>query len=205
MRTLILGLDAFDPSFFEEMQARGELPHLSRLAAAGGYSRFTVANPPQSEISWTSIATGLNPGAHGMFDFVHRDPATYSLYVSLLPTRRALGGTQFVPPFSASTIFDQVAAQGFPATSMWWPATFPARLDSPVRTIPGLGTPDIQGKLGVGVQFASDMDQPVQIGKTPREPLRQSGHDRFVGKLKGPRQQTRGGVQESELELQVER
>jgi predicted AlkP superfamily phosphohydrolase/phosphomutase len=204
MRTLILGLDAFDPNVFERLSNQGRLPHLGRYAEEGGYSRFGVANPSQSEVSWTSIATGLNPGGHGIFDFVHRDPATYSLYPSLLPTKRSLGGTQFASPFTARTIFDQVASLGYDATSMWWPATFPARLESPVRTIPGLGTPDIQGKLGVGSLFTTEIEEPIQVGKTPHEPLRGIGKDRFEGSLKGPKQQTRGGVQPSALEFQVE-
>ena len=84
MHTLIIGMDAFDPGIVERMFEAGKLPHLNELARKDGYSRFAVANPPQSEISWTSIATGLNPGGHGMFDFVHRDPASYALNVSLL-------------------------------------------------------------------------------------------------------------------------
>lgn len=205
MRTLILGLDAFDPALFERLANEGKLPHLGRYLQAGGYSRFGVANPPQSEVSWTSIATGLNPGQHGIFDFVHRDPATYSLYPSLLPTRHTLGGTRFVPPFTARTIFDQAASQGFPATSMWWPATFPARLDSPVRTLPGLGTPDIQGKLGVGTLFTTELSNAKQVGKTPHEPLRVAGKDRFAGVLQGPKQETRGSVNASTVEFRIER
>ena len=101
MKTLILGFDAFDPARFEQLSAAGVLPHLSRLAETGGYARLAVSNPPQTEVSWTSIVTGLNPGGHGIFDFVHRDPASYTPYVSLLPTRRSLVGTQFVPPFQS--------------------------------------------------------------------------------------------------------
>ncbi len=78
LRTLLLGFDAFDPRRFEALTTQGKLPNLTRYVATRGYAHFTVANPPQSEVSWTSIATGLNPGGHGMFDFVHRDPATYA-------------------------------------------------------------------------------------------------------------------------------
>jgi hypothetical protein len=121
MHTLILGFDAFHPGLFERLSGEGKLPHLTRYAEAGGYARFAVANPPQSEVSWTSIATGLNPGGHGIFDFVHRDPASYALIVSLLPTQRGLAGTQFVPPSRAQTIFDEAARLGYPATALWWP------------------------------------------------------------------------------------
>jgi hypothetical protein len=125
MQTLIVGLDAFDPTVFERLATQGRVPNLARFLEIDGYRHFSVANPPQSEVSWTSIATGLNPGGHGIFDFVHRDPATYLPYVSLLPTKSGLAGTQFVPPSTASTIFDQAIRKGYPATVLWWPATFP--------------------------------------------------------------------------------
>ena len=81
MRALVLGLDAFDQTIFERLYNQGKLTHLAHYVQAKGYARFGVANPSQSEVSWTSIATGLNPGGHGMFDFVHRDPATYALHL----------------------------------------------------------------------------------------------------------------------------
>src|SRR5512141_1441822 len=105
MRTLILGLDAFDPAFFETLIEQGKLPNLRHWVEQKRYSRCQISNPAQSEVSWTSIATGLNPGEHGMFDFVHRDPQTYALNVSLLPTGKGLGGIQFVRPYNARTIF----------------------------------------------------------------------------------------------------
>lgn len=204
MQTLILGLDAFDPTLFERLSEQGKLPNLTKYVETGGYARFEVANPPQSEVSWTSIATGLNPGGHGIFDFVHRDPATYVPHVSLLPTRRGLAGTQFVPPFSARTIFDQVVRKGFPATVLWWPATFPAQPGSPVRTLPGLGTPDIRGRLGVGTLFSTDVDLTYGERKTPVVSLDRCGKDRYTGLMDGPRRKTHTGVRESKLQFELD-
>jgi predicted AlkP superfamily phosphohydrolase/phosphomutase len=204
MHTLILGFDAFAPTVFERLSGQGKLPYLTRYAEAGGYARFEVANPPQSEVSWTSIATGLNPGGHGIFDFVHRDPATYNLTVSLLPTKRGLAGIQFVPPFTAHTIFDEAARQGYPATTLWWPATFPARPESLVRTIPGLGTPDIQGRLGVGTLFTAEGGPAADDRKTPVVRLERKGPGRYRALLAGPVRQTRRGSQPSTLEVQLE-
>src|SRR4030067_1364950 len=150
MRTILIGLDAFDPAFFEQLHSKGKTANLSKFVDAGGYARLQVTDPPQSEVSWTSIATGLNPGGHGLFYFVHRNPASYGLQVSLLPTQRNLLGLQFVPPHSARTIFDEAVSGGEPATSLWWPASFPARLAQPVRTIPGLGAPASLGPPGGG-------------------------------------------------------
>jgi predicted AlkP superfamily phosphohydrolase/phosphomutase len=150
------------------------------------------------------MATGLNPGGHGIFDFVHRDPATYTPYVSLLPTKRGLFGTQFVPPYKTRTLFEEAARQGFPATALWWPATFPARPELPVRTLPGLGTPDIQGRWGVGTLFSSHAEPIDEKRKTPVVPLERCGNDRYTGLLKGPVRKKRGGSQQSVLELQLD-
>ncbi|MGD8397764.1 MAG: alkaline phosphatase family protein [Anaerolineae bacterium] len=204
MHTLILGFDAFDPATFERLSAAGRLPHLTRYAAAGGYAPFQVPQPPQSEVSWTSIATGLDPGGHGIFDFVHRDPATYRLSVSLLPMKKGLAGTQFVPPFTARTIFDEAVARGYPATALWWPATFPARPESPVRTIPGLGTPDIQGRLGVGTLFAAAGHRPGTGDKTPIVALQKVGASRYEAGLPGPVRQTRTGPEPVTLPLRLD-
>ncbi len=203
MHTLILGFDAFDPGIFERLAGQGKLPNLARYAEAGGYARFEVANPPQSEVSWTSIATGLNPGEHGIFDFVHRDPATYTPYLSLLPTRRGPGGTRFVPPHTAVTIFEEATQQGYPATSLWWPATFPARPELAVRTIPGLGTPDIRGRLGVGTAFCADAGAAGHKGKTQVVRLERQGRDRYRGLLGGPLRGSRSGGRQSFIELQL--
>ena len=143
MRAILIGFDAFDPKFFERLHNEGKTPNLSKFVEDGDYSPFQVTNPAQSEVSWTSIATGMNPGGHGIFDFVHRNPESYGLYVSLLPTKKGLLGTQFTQPHNSETIFDAAVKGGYQSTSLWWPATFPARMQSPVRTIPGLGSPDI--------------------------------------------------------------
>ena len=190
MRTLILGLDAFDPILFEDLHSKGQTPHLSSIVEMDGYSRFEVVNPPQSEVSWTSIATGLNPGEHGMFDFVHRDPQTYGLQVSLLPMGRGLGGVQFLHPIQAKTIFDIATERGYPAASVWWPATFPARPESPVRTLPGLGTPDIQGRMGVGSCFSTAFQTEGRMGKTPVYPLKSGPRGSLRAELPGPFNQT---------------
>ena len=201
MKTVLVGLDAFSPVVFERLTEQGRLPHLGLLASAGGYAPLAVANPPQSEVSWTSIATGLDAAGHGIFDFVHRTPATYSLTVSLLPAQSGLMGLQFVSPFTAPTIFDEAVRDGYPATALWWPALFPARPQSPVRTIPGLGTPDIHGRLGVGILFSNDPQRLPRVGKTRVVLLNPAGKGLYRAQLPGPQQ--RKGETSLDLQLQL--
>jgi predicted AlkP superfamily phosphohydrolase/phosphomutase len=201
MKTLILGFDSFDPKVFEELAGRGELPNFEKLSAHGGYSLLEVCSPPQTEVSWTSIATGADPGGHGIFDFVHRDPATYIPFVSILPTRRSALGEQFVPPYTARTFFEEASSMGYPATALWWPAMFPARPEVPVMTLPGLGTPDIRGQLGVGTLFSSE-DESKE--KTAVVKLVPAGRDRYQAELPGPQTKGREGPRTIRLPLVVE-
>ncbi len=204
MKTIIIGFDAFDPTFFERLYDQGKLPNLGEFLKKGGYSRFEIANPAQSEVSWTSIATGLDAGGHGLFDFVHRNPANYSLHVSLLPTKKQLFGVQFTPPHRAQTIFDYAVQQGYPATTLWWPATFPARMGSPVRSIPGLGTPDILGRLGAGSFFSPASDFPQDEHKTRISLLKKEKGNKYQGVLEGPMRKKRSGAQQAALEFTLE-
>ncbi len=203
MRALILGFDSFDPKLFETFSGQGDLPNLSKLAEGDGYSSFQVCAPPQTEVSWTSIATGADPGSHGIFDFVHRNPETYVPYVSILPTRTSAIGTQFVPPYTARTMFDEAVDQGYPATALWWPAMFPSRPESPVNVIPGLGTPDVRGQLGLGSFYSTENGFLKEGHKTPAEIFKGNGKT-YTSSLKGPFTKRKGKVVPAEVEFQID-
>jgi hypothetical protein len=192
MKTIILGFDSFDPAVFEDMAGKSELPHLSKFMDAKGYSRLEVCSPPQTEVSWTSIATGADPGGHGIFDFVHRDPSTYAPYVSILPTKKSAMGEQFIPPYIAKTLFEEAAEMGYPATALWWPAMYPARPELPVNTLPGLGTPDIRGQLGVGTLFTTEDEKK---NKTTVTRFESAGKGKFKALLNGPSVASKTGPQ----------
>jgi predicted AlkP superfamily phosphohydrolase/phosphomutase len=201
MRTVILGFDSFDPVQFERLNEAGKLPNLGKFVDAKGYSRLEVCSPPQTEVSWTSIATGVDPGSHGIFDFVHRNPETYAPYVSILPTKQTILGEQFIPPYTTKTFFQEAADMGYPATAMWWPALFPARPEIPVATIPGLGTPDIRGQLGVGTYLSSEA---VEKKKSKVGLLTSTGKGRYSGVLEGPPVKSKSGMANAIQPITVE-
>ncbi|MCJ7432653.1 MAG: alkaline phosphatase family protein, partial [Anaerolineales bacterium] len=201
MKTIILGFDSFDPTVFEDMAGHNQLKNLSKFADAKGYSRLEVCSPPQTEVSWTSIATGADPGGHGIFDFVHRDPSTYAPYVSILPMKKSALGEQFIPPYIAKTLFEEAAGMGYPATALWWPAMFPARPELPVNTVPGLGTPDIRGQLGAGTLFSTEDEKKNKTAVVRFEAI---GKGRYTALLNGPMMQSKSGPQPVTLSVTLD-
>src|SRR6185503_11223319 len=73
-RVVILGFDGLDPVLLERFVAAGDLPRFAELTKRNGIRRFGTTVPPQSPVAWSTFITGLDPGGHGIFDFIHRDP-----------------------------------------------------------------------------------------------------------------------------------
>jgi predicted AlkP superfamily phosphohydrolase/phosphomutase len=76
-KLIILGFDGADAKLTQRWMDEGKLPNLARLRAQGGFSPLRPTIPSQTPVSWSTFSTGLNPGRHGVFDFLKRDPKTY--------------------------------------------------------------------------------------------------------------------------------
>ena len=72
-RVVVIGLDGATFQVLEPLIAAGEMPALARLMAQGTHGVLQSTFPPLTPPAWTSLATGKNPGAHGVFAF--RQPA----------------------------------------------------------------------------------------------------------------------------------
>jgi hypothetical protein len=101
-------------------------------------------------------------------------------------------------------IFDAAIKDGYQATSLWWPATFPARLQSPVRTIPGLGAPDIFGQLGVGISYSMEPFSDENKLKTRTARLSRHSVGLYRGILDGPAQQNRSGAKGTKIDFELD-
>src|SRR3990172_4812759 len=78
-RLAIIGIDGATFDIILPMVEKGELPTLGRLMKAGVYGDLNSTIPPMTPPAWSSFATGLNPGKHGIFDFTERITGTYSI------------------------------------------------------------------------------------------------------------------------------
>ncbi|MEW4567828.1 alkaline phosphatase family protein [Tautonia sp. JC769] len=155
-RVIIVGLDGLDPTILDEQLAAGALPHFAALREQGGYGRVATTLPAQTPVAWSSFATGTNPGGHGIFDFVNRDPKTYRLELALnryerpgvfqLP--RVVNLRRGVPFWSA------LSERGIPSSVIRCPCTYPPD-EIEGRMLSGMGVPDLRGGFGTGTYYTS--------------------------------------------------
>ncbi len=76
-KVVVIGFDGADHQIVTEMLASGDLPNLKGLAERGSFAPLTPTNPPQTPVSWSTFATGLNPGKTEILDFIKRREGTY--------------------------------------------------------------------------------------------------------------------------------
>ena len=74
---MILGFDGADPTLLNRWLAEGHLPVLKKIIDNGAYGKLRSVPNMGSPASWTSFATGKNPGKHGIFSFTERDFSSY--------------------------------------------------------------------------------------------------------------------------------
>ena len=197
-RVIVLGFDGMDYALAERLMSEGRLPNLARLARQGRFSSLQTSVPPQSPVAWSEFITGLDAGGHGIFDFMHRDPATMVPYLSTTRTKEPsrvikLGRWRF--PLSGGGIellrygtpfWEVLEEHGVPTTIIRIPANFPPS-GSASRELSGMGTPDILGTYGTFSFFTTAPERiTVTIaGGGVVYPVEVSDHV-YHGSLRGP-------------------
>src|SRR5262245_35559710 len=128
---LVLGLDGATFDVIRPLVAAGRLPNLARWMEQGASAVLHSTVPPVSFPAWSTFATGLEPGAHGLFDFTQKLPGRYALRFTNASDR------------SGTTLFGRVSAAGGRVLALGMPAMFPpepvtgllvAGFDAPVST-----------------------------------------------------------------------
>jgi predicted AlkP superfamily phosphohydrolase/phosphomutase len=197
-RVIVIGIDGMDPHLFESFMGRGFLPSFSGLVGKGSYSPLATVNPPQSPVAWASIATGSEPVEHGVFDFLHRRPANYEPYLSIL----SLEGFRYACPVKRETFWEKAARHAIPSVIVRWPAFFPPR-KTLGRVLSGMGVPDIKGTLGTYTFYTSD-GAISREGKKGRVVHAAAGSGRFETVVYGPVVPSLKGRREATVPLSIE-
>lgn len=76
---VVIGLDGATFRILDPLMSKGKLPNLRRLKAEGSSGTLWSTIHPYSAQAWSSFMTGMNPGKHGVFDFIHHEENSYGL------------------------------------------------------------------------------------------------------------------------------
>lgn len=189
-RIVVIGLDGLDPRRTERLMAAGAMPNFRRIAAGGTFTPLASTIPPISPVAWSSFLTGVNPGKHGIFDFVARDPRTCLPRLSSAEVSevKSFGGLRLrVKGLRRSEPFWKKLGQyGVPASVLRVPITFPPE-PFEGHLLSAMCIPDLRGTQSSYTHFSTAV---ADAGENHPGglwlPLAKSGEGVWEGTLPGP-------------------
>lgn len=195
-KVIVLGIDGMDHAMLEAFMAEGRLPNFERLATEGDFSPLETTMPPLSPVAWSTFITGMDPGGHGVFDFLHRDPATMQPvepFYTIGPAGRSLTLGSWVLPLTGGdlaryrrgrALWEVLEDAGIETTVFRMPVNFPP-VKTGGRSFAGMGTPDILGGHGT-YSFYTDYPPDDMTSMTGRIEIVEVSDHRVTAQLHGP-------------------
>ena len=215
-KVFVLGLDGMDPVLLRRFVARGEMPAFARLMEQGYCGQLTTTMPAQSLVAWSSFIAGTNPGGHGIFDFVHRQPAPFMPHFSTARQRRGehalrlgswalpLEGGSYELLRRGPTLWEVLEERDIAASVFKIPANFPVG-EGRTQALSGMGTPDLLGTYGTFTYF-TDADVPGADDFSGGRVVRVRVVDHVVrSALEGPPNPLRADGAKTRIEFKVYR
>ncbi len=195
-RVVVLGIDGLDPDLLAQVIADhpDRMKNFAALVKEGGLNRLQTSTPPQSPVAWSNFITGLDPGGHGIFDFIHRDPVTREVATSVTrpqnPASIGLGAYQLplggdVESNRSGKAFWEILAEHGVCADVWRvPANFPVT-PSKGWSFSGMMTPAIDSAYGKYHLFTTVPDANSVAGSGKIEFVQRFGN-RLTLRLPGP-------------------
>jgi predicted AlkP superfamily phosphohydrolase/phosphomutase len=167
-RTLVIGIDGGTFDLIHPWAEAGDLPNLARLMAEGIHGLLESTLPPVTAPAWSSFATGMNPGKHGVFDFIKPMGGQFDLVNATsirAPTLWQIlsEAGQRVGVMNVPVTYPPASANGFIIGGMLSPVggtfTYPADLLDRYakRMKPYRIAPNVQYKPGNEAEFTADL------------------------------------------------
>lgn len=202
-RVVVLGIDGLDPDVLEEVMRRfpERTTNFRWLASFNGVRSLGTSTPPQSPVAWSNFITGLDPGGHGIYDFIHRNPVTRAP----LPSTTTVGDDPFrvglwgdwrlsvpMPWHEASdtnrtgeAFWATLARHGVPADIWRMPANFPVIASRGV-SFSGMLTPALDSAYGEFTFYTTDPPIDLDITGGRYVPVQERPAGVIHTKLTGP-------------------
>lgn len=154
-RLIVIGLDGASYNYLDPVLKTGRVPNFRRFFDVGARSDCLSTIPPLTPPAWSTMMTGVNPGKHGIFDFIQPDrKGAFRIVDARSRARR--------------TFLDRAQDENIRVLSVLVPYTFPPREDANGLIISGLGTPSAESdfirphgyrdKILAGFPFLKEVD-----------------------------------------------
>lgn len=89
-KVFVIGLDGMDPSLTKKYMDAGKMPNVKKIVEKGACREDLVmlgGHPTVTPPMWTTLATGANPGTHGITCFWNQDPDNLDQIIYNLDSR----------------------------------------------------------------------------------------------------------------------
>ena len=158
-KAIVIGFDGMEPTLVERFMDQGLLANFARLREEGTYRPLESTLPPLSPVAWSTFQTGVDPGKHSIFDFLHRNPKTYLGELSsarIQSSKKALRVGKFQLPLGKPTLRGLRRSQpfwrllgdsGIYSMILRVPITFPPERFKGI-SLSAMCVPDLRGTQG---------------------------------------------------------
>lgn len=201
-KVIILGIDGMDPIIAEQLMQEGVLPNFSYLRKIGAYSHLVTTNPPVSAVAWTSFATGLNPGSHGIFDFIMRNPQSYLLDLGLNEISNIQGKVNIKKRRKGEAFWGILSKNKVPSFIFFCPNTFPPDVIFG-KMLSGMGVPDITGTMGRFLFYTTKKLSQEDKESRGKIIFLESANNILETKIYGPRVTLGNSITEATIPLMI--
>ncbi len=194
-RVVIVGLDGLEPSLVEKYMQAGTMPNLKALREEGSYERLGTTLPALSPVAWSTFQTGVNPGAHNIFDFLTRDKRSCLPLLSSTETERSgkffklfglkipLRAPKVVITRKSRPFWKILGDYGIYSNVLRVPISYPPEKFRG-NILSAMCTPDLKGTQGSFSFFTTRKKQGQTTGGEMRELIREG--KTFRGEIDGP-------------------
>ena len=167
-KVLFIGLDGSTFDVLDPLMRQGLMPRLQHFISEGVRSPLETTIPPITPTAWVSFATGVNPGKHGIFEFLIRRQGS-----GKLPDMPVSARVRDAKPF-----WDILGNLGKPAIVTNMPVTYPPTMTNGIMvadfltprgrtdfTFPESLRQEIEAKFGDYQLYITEVYRPGNIGK----------------------------------------
>ncbi|MCX6646753.1 MAG: alkaline phosphatase family protein [bacterium] len=130
-RLFIIGLDGASFNYLDPILDSCDLPNFRKFFEGGARSDCFSTIPPLTPPAWSTMLTGVNPGKHGVFDFLQPDSSGL-FHISDASTR------------VRNSFLDHAIENNIRTINLLVPYTFPVSEKNNGLSISGLGTPSAE-------------------------------------------------------------